>query len=326
MGLFSFLHKNKQDAAPGKSEYRSQADEPFTNTRTRAKRTAGNAGNSTNKDNDADPMLPEKKRARRRLIGAVVLVLAVVIVLPMILDPEPKPLTDDISIQIPSRDAKAPDSAPAPESAAPAVSAPASAPAGTQSDVNGLDGKEELVETKPVVKPTEKPAETPVAKPVDATLPIQPIPKPVEKPAPKQIEKPIEKPTPKPEKIVEKPAEKPAPVKAEKAAPAAAKTSEEQRALAILQGKAPATDKSTGAYVPNGKFVIQVAALATQEKIDELRSKLSAAGLKSFTQKIATKDGDRTRIRVGPFDSREEADKARAKIVKLGLNATLVPT
>ena len=74
MGLFSFLHKNKQDAAPGKSEYRSKSDEPFTNARTRTKRSNGGSG----KDAESDPILPEKKRARRRLIGAVVLVLAVV--------------------------------------------------------------------------------------------------------------------------------------------------------------------------------------------------------------------------------------------------------
>ncbi|RXZ32733.1 SPOR domain-containing protein [Oxalobacteraceae bacterium CAVE-383] len=338
MGLFSFLHKNKQDAASGKSEYRSQADEPFSNGRTRAKRNTGNAGNTAKagKDNDGDPMLPEKKRARRRLIGAVVLVLAVVIVLPMILDPEPKPLTDDISVQIPSRDAKTP--------AAPAAAA-------APSDASTLDAKEELVDAKPAVaadkppavKPAEKIAETPAAKPAappaDLPPPVEKIAKPVEKPAEKVVDKGAEKAA---EKAALAKAEKAE--KAEKAAAAAAeakraaadkaaaKPSEEQRALAILQGK-PA-DKSAAAkpadkpatYVPNGKFVIQVAALATQEKIDELRGKLTAAGISSYTQKVATKDGDRTRIRVGPFATREEADKARAKIVKLGLNATLVPT
>jgi DedD protein len=321
MGLFSFLNKNKQDAAPGKSEYRSQADEPFTNARTRAKRSTSN---SSNKDNDSDPMLPEKKRARRRLIGAVVLVLAVVIVLPMILDPEPKPLTDDISVQIPSRDVKT----------------PAPAAASKQPDASSLDSKEELVDAKSLERPavTPAPAETPVAKPVET-----PVQKPVEKIAEKPVVKPVEKPV---EKLAEKPAAAAKAEKADKAEKAekaekaataaaepkhtpppaaAAKPNDEQRALAILQGKSLPADKS-GAYVPNGKFVIQVAALATQEKIDELRAKLTGAGLKSYTQKVATKDGDRTRIRVGPFDSREEADKARAKIVKLGLNATLVPT
>jgi DedD protein len=52
-----------------------------------------------------DPTLPEKQRARRRLVGAIALVIAAVVVLPMILDTHPKPVTDDIAINIPSRPA-----------------------------------------------------------------------------------------------------------------------------------------------------------------------------------------------------------------------------
>ena len=41
-------------------------------------------------------------RARRRLIGAAALLLTVAIVVPMLLDPEPKPAPDNIAIDIPS--------------------------------------------------------------------------------------------------------------------------------------------------------------------------------------------------------------------------------
>ena len=41
-------------------------------------------------------------RARRRLIGAAALLLVVAIVVPMVLDPEPKPVSDNIAIDIPS--------------------------------------------------------------------------------------------------------------------------------------------------------------------------------------------------------------------------------
>ncbi|MHA7185156.1 SPOR domain-containing protein, partial [Burkholderia pseudomallei] len=57
-------------------------------------------------DTDAlllDPTLPEKQRARRRLVGAIALVVAAVIVLPMVLDSHPKPVTDDVQIDIPNR-------------------------------------------------------------------------------------------------------------------------------------------------------------------------------------------------------------------------------
>ncbi|MEO8007411.1 MAG: SPOR domain-containing protein [Betaproteobacteria bacterium] len=48
-----------------------------------------------------DEELQLKKRARRRLVGAVALILLIVVFLPMILDSEPKPLNQDITITIP---------------------------------------------------------------------------------------------------------------------------------------------------------------------------------------------------------------------------------
>jgi DedD protein len=123
------------------------------------------------------------------------------------------------------------------------------------------------------------------------------------KPEPKQQPKPVEK-------ITEKPADR----NADKAADAA-------RAKALLEGKAD----PTAAEKKSGKFVIQVAALATKEKVNELQTKLKDAGIHSYTQKVATEAGDRTRIRVGPFANKDEAERIRAKIVKLGLNGTLVP-
>ena len=52
----------------------------------------------------SDESLQLKKRARRRLVGAVVLVTLVIIFLPMVLDKQPKPVGQDISISIPSQD------------------------------------------------------------------------------------------------------------------------------------------------------------------------------------------------------------------------------
>ena len=75
----------------------------------------------------------------------------------------------------------------------------------------------------------------------------------------------------------------------------------------------------------SGKFVVQVAALATQDKVDELQEKLRDAGIKSYTQKVSSPAGERIRVRVGPFGSREDAEKTRAKLQKLGLGGSLVP-
>ena len=105
MGLFSFPGKNQQDAD-------DDLDVPVKPRRSRR--------SPTQDEEPIDPMLPEKQRARRRLIGATALVLAAIIGLPMIFDADPnKPLADDVETQIPDKTSSAPESAkpqPAPQS------------------------------------------------------------------------------------------------------------------------------------------------------------------------------------------------------------------
>src|SRR6185295_5492425 len=45
-----------------------------------------------------------KRRGRRRLVGAVALVLGAVIILPMVFDPEPPPVAPPPSVRIPGED------------------------------------------------------------------------------------------------------------------------------------------------------------------------------------------------------------------------------
>ena len=69
-----------------------------------------------------------KRRGRRRLVGAVALVLAAVIVLPMVFDPEPKPTASSVSVRIPG-EGEAPFRPKAPEKAAAPAPPKAAAPA-----------------------------------------------------------------------------------------------------------------------------------------------------------------------------------------------------
>jgi len=77
--------------------------------------------------------------------------------------------------------------------------------------------------------------------------------------------------------------------------------------------KPPATDAKDGA----ARFVVQVGAYADADKAREVRRKLEKAGLKTYTHVADTKEGKRTRVRLGPFASREEADKAADKAKQL---------
>ncbi|HWW04390.1 SPOR domain-containing protein [Collimonas sp.] len=327
MGLFSFLRKNKQQTDPDQGAYRSKADTGFNSGSEQGelplRARKAKASKAANQSNEAvDPVLPEKKRARRRLVGAVALVLAVVIVLPMILDSEPKPLADDIAIQIPSRDKSGNNAS---NSADASASASAKA-AASVSNSSGLDRQEEIVDPagNTPVAPTPAPPAAVTSKPaVSGNTAVTAAPTPplaaVAPPeaAPKSEAKPESKPKPE---AKPKPEQKPKP-KAEPN-PVADKHDDAARALAILDGRtdtAPAADKKPA------KFVLQVAALASQDKVNELQGKLKEAGIHSYTQKVPTQAGDRIRIRVGPFSSKEEAERTRAKLSKLGLSGSLIP-
>jgi DedD protein len=87
------------------------------------------------------------------------------------------------------------------------------------------------------------------------------------------------------------------------------------RALSILEGKPAAAGP---------KFVVQVTALASQAKVIEVQEKLKEAGIKSYTQKVPTQSGELIRVRVGPL-SKDEAEKVRAKLVKIGMSGSMVP-
>ncbi|MES2830757.1 MAG: SPOR domain-containing protein [Pseudomonadota bacterium] len=240
MSLSSFFRKNKQKSDVGNSDsaafqLSADADSQTAESQTvkaRKRRPTGQAGQDSARTMPVDPVLPEKKRARRRLVGAVALVLAAVIGLPMVLDSEPKPLPADLSIEIPSQSSG---------------SAKTRAPVARMPEQAALDQKEQIVE----MPANDNKVATPEA--------------------------------------------------------------------ASGIGADPESDGR------QTRFMLQVGAFASQEKVNELRGKLKAAGIMSHTQKISTDSGERVRIRIGPFNSRPDADKMRVRLVGMGLSGTISP-
>ena len=239
-----------------------------------------------------------RRRARHRLFGSVVLVFTAVVAFPLLFDSQPRPVAVDTPIVIPDRNSTAPLAAGA---AVPAVQAPAkpllppaAAPAEVSAQASLEPGKEEVV---PAPGAMTRPAVAPVPAPAINTPPDTAASKPEPKPEPKAEAK--ARPEPKAE-----------PKETAKAG------SDAQKAKALLEGKAAAPDAS--------KVIVQIGAFADADKLREVRRKLEGAGLKTYTQTIE-KDGKKTtRVRVGPFESRAEADKAAARIRKLDLPAHLI--
>ena len=184
----------------------------------------------------ADAELQLKKRARRRLVGATALALLAVIVLPMVMDREPRPPTQDIQVRIPN-----PDS---------------------------------------------------------ATLP------PLQPPAPSPVEDPVPLPS----------GETPSATAATMAL--SSPTTMEQQADAQATAS-PATPSAAQ------QWVVQLGAYKDDKNVRLLLAKLKELNLPAYTEKIGEHQDARTRVRCGPFPSREAADKAQARIAKIGVNGTV---
>jgi DedD protein len=224
-----------------------------------------------------------KVRARRRLIGAAALLLAVVVIVPMVLDPTPKPLPDNIPIDIPSE--KTPFS---PRLSLPTLPEPGAAPA-------------EPPETKasPAAEGDDTKADAPTSDGVKASAPKATAEKAPEKGA---------------ERTADKAAKPP-----ETAKRAAESVTEEARVRDLLEGRA---DKSGNAAA--GKYVVQAAALGSEAAARELSERLKKAGFAPFTERVDVKDGVRYRVRVGPYATRDEAERARARLRAIGVGANVV--
>ncbi len=231
-----------------------------------------------------------RRRARHRLIGAVVLVLLAVVGFPLIFDTQPRPVALDTPILIPDRPTNA--SLKGPQSQHVDVRpAKSLLPEGKSlSPQEGLGAKEEVVQA---------------ASPAPAFVP-KPAPETSSKPSEAALMPPTAKAEPKPFTS-----------KTEKPEPVAKSKDEGNKARSLLEGKPPTADGE--------RHVVQVGAFSDPTKVREVRRKLEQAGMSTFIQSVDGKDGKTsTRVRLGPFSSREDAEKAAAKVRKLELTAAIL--
>lgn len=240
-----------------------------------------------------------KKRARRRLVGAAALALLAAIVLPMVMDHEPRPAGQDIQVIIPAQDS----------------------PSGVAARI--LPGK-------PAAAPLPPPTATPPA--------VTPTPPSV---------------TPPPETAAQKAAKAEAAAAAEAAALAAKALAGTAKAPDNLVGKSekpiapkpadqatapkpaeksaakPAEPKAEEAHAaaPGSatEWVVQLGAYKETGNVKLLLSKLKGMGVIAYTEKFDSPQGPRTRVRAGPFATREAAEKARAKAKIVGVDGPVAP-
>ena len=246
-----------------------------------------------------DPAVDElKRRARRRLVGAIVFALAAAVILPLLLESEPKPFGDDISIQIP--------------------------PVDSGKFVSGLSsGQTATDKAKSDGKPSSKAgSSTPV--PSESTPTGAPAPRPSLAEAEQRVLGQAGLSNPPASAV-------PAPTSAQ---PSAASTVESKPAVPPQpkpelnkdknDGKTLAKTEPQGASNVSDAFVVQLAAFADVKAARELAAHLKKAGFPGYTEPLTTSQGTMQRVRVGPYASREEADAALANLRAAGYSNAIV--
>lgn len=246
-------------------------------------------------DASLDAQLELKKRARRRLVGASALALLAAIVLPMVMDHEPRPPAQDIQVRIPSQDGAGPAARILPAKPAATPLPPAVPAAETK--------PEPKPEAKAEAKPEAKPEPKPEAKPQAEAPKSAAAPAPAKAPEAKPAEKPAEKAV---AKAAEKPAEKPA----EKVKPTEQKAEESRAANALGGGE---------------QWVVQLGAYKEAGNVKLLLGKIKQMNIPAYTESFESPQGPRTRVRAGPFASKEAAEKAQTKIKIIGVTGPVAP-
>jgi DedD protein len=217
-----------------------------------------------------------KKRARRRLIGAAALALLAVVVLPVVMDREPQPVTQEVQIRIPNQNGD---------------DIVFHIRSGEATPLPPADSDDLAKRDAPVVEPPladEAPRDdTNALADKPATAPGKPAAIPGRNAAPQKPVKPADK-------------------------PAVTGKDEEAQARVALSGKES-----------NDKWLVLIGTYKEETNVKQAIGKLKQIGVPFFTERFESAEGTRTRVRAGPFNSRQAAEQALAKMSKADIHGQI---
>jgi DedD protein len=249
----------------------------------------------------ADAVQQARTRARRRLIGAIVLLGIGIVGFPLVFETQPRPIPVDIPIEIPPKDSVpplvAPPAPPLPSTAADSAPAAEATKDGVITESRSDAGRD--------VTPMSAAASATVAPAARASSPS----------AAGRVAA-VSPPVPAPSSASESSRRTASATAASPPKSAEASSADAQRAQALLEGRPVAAEAP--------RFVVQVGAFADAEAARGTRQKVEKLGLKTYTQVAQTSGGSRIRVRVGPFVSRADADAALAKAKAAGIDAVVL--
>ena len=227
-----------------------------------------------------------KKRARRRLVGAIGLVLLMITILPLLLkDKTEQAASKDILISIPSQDAQ----------------------------LNNQSIEEKHNQENSASLPNTQPQDAAVPNPNSNDKPLEEA-KPLVSPAVESAA-----PVGQSDKVAAKPIE--APVVSENQKNQKQKEDTKQQSI---DASNKADDLTSNAAPVAANYFVQIGVFSDPENVKQMQSKLSNKGLKSSAELIDTAKGKKTRLRVGAFASRKDAENALLKVKTLGLAGMVI--
>ena len=280
----------------------------------------------TNSGTESDLAVDElKRRARRRLVGAVVLALAAAVILPLLLESDPKPLGDDVSIKIPPVDngrfvnPLSPDKTGAPRASdtKPGPSTPRKSIAEAERRVLGQPAA--AAPAAPVAAPATPSAPSATA-PASRPAAIAPLPSGTLG----KVEGPVKSAPPgvDPAKTTDAPVKADEPAKSE--SPATATGSGKSTPVTTADANAKPGGSTPAAIDPAIAYSVQVGAFVDAKSAADLVDTLKRGGFSAYTEGVATTQGTVQRVRVGPFATKAAADAGLAKLKAAGFGSAVV--
>lgn len=302
-------------------------------------------------DSAADASLAEKKKARHRLVGAIALCLVAAVVVPMLLESEPRtglrslPMTveaaanstraDQPWIRPPVADEAArsvmPDQVvmldegaagqPAPSGQG-APRAPGDQPSVNLPDLSARTGQDPETPATPAVPPSSpQPVRSAASDTAagrgraaagqDAANQARPA-RPATSPSANTAQRPANAPLPKPLPMTQGGAQSDADSRPD-----------------VLARLIDQVDSGSNAARPTARqqsrrFLVQVGAYSNVKSARAAVDRVAKAGLNAYQETVKTSNGDWIRVRVGPFASREDAEQAQQALKRAGVTAALI--
>ena len=300
-------------------------------------------------DSAADASLAEKKKARHRLVGAIALCLVAAVVVPMLLESEPRtglralPMTveaaagstraDQPWIRPPVADEAArsvmPDQVvmleegaagqPAPSGQG-APRAPGDQPSVNLPDLSARTGQGTDSAATPAVPPSSQPARSASSEAAagrgravagqDAANQARPARPATPPPSGNTAQRPANVPLPKPLPMTQGGAQ------------SDADSRPDVLARLIDQVDSGSNARPAGRQ-QSRRFLVQVGAYSNVKSARAAVDRVAKAGFNAYQETVKTSNGDWIRVRVGPFASREDAEQAQQGLKRAGVTAAL---